>query len=254
MVNCHKKTINLEYSYTIIDSDAVSNLQLQSFLEDYGDLRCVGRSKTAPDGLNDVLKYSPDVVFVHLNTEASQLFQMVVELHQYIASLPLFIGVSNSKDYAYEAIKNNFFDYWLQPYNEFDIRKSILKLRKLLPEKEAEQHTLCLKSYKDFHFLDTNEILYLQADNNTTEFHMADGSVNNAFKTLKTFENKLPKNFVRIHQSYIVNTNYISRINFGKNNCALKSVDKPLPFSKSYRENMAELKQILSKSSVSHLN
>lgn len=254
MLNCFTRFIDLDYSYTIIDSDAVSSLQLQSFLEEYGGFECAGFSKTAMEGLNTILKFNPDIVFVHLNDLAPDLFQMVTELHQYLAKLPLFIGISESKTYAYQAIKNNFFDYWLQPYNEFDIRKSILKLRKLLPEKEAEQHTLCLKSYKDFHFLDTNEILYLQADNNTTEFHMADGSVNNAFKTLKTFENKLPKNFVRIHQSYIVNTNYISRINFGKNNCALKSVAKPLPFSKSYRENMAELKQQLSKSSVSHLN
>lgn len=254
MVNCLNKTIILGYSYAIIDSDAVSNLQLQSFLEEYGDFDCIGFSKTSEEGLNHVLKYTPDLVFVHLNDQATHLFQMVTELYQYMSKLPIFIGVSSSRDYAYEAIKHNFFDYWLQPYNEFDIRKSILKLKNLVPKKEEAQNTLCLKSYKDFHFLDTNDILYLQADNNTTEFYMVDGTVNNAYKTLKTFENKLPKNFVRIHQSYIVNTDYVSRINFGKNNCALKSVDKPLPFSKSYRENMDNLKQILSKSTISHLN
>ena len=244
----------MDYSYTIIDSDAVSNLQLQSFLEDYGDFDCVGLSKTSTEGLNSILKYTPDIVFVHLNEQSSKLFQMVTELYQYMSKLPVFIGVSKTKEYAYEAIKNNFFDYWLQPYNEFDIRKSILKLKKLEPKEEAVSNTLCLKSYKDFHFLDTHNILYLQADNNTTEFHMVDGKVNNAYKTLKTFESLLPKNFLRIHQSYIVNTNYISRINFGKNICALKSVDKPLPFSKSYRENMTSLKQVLSKKSVSNLN
>ena len=244
----------LEYSYTIIDSDAASKLQLQSFLEEYGNFECIGFSKTSDDGLNHILKYTPDVVFVHLNEQAIGLFQMVTELHQYMANLPIFIGIAKTKDYAYQAIKNNFFDYWLQPYNEFDIRKSLLRLRKSIPEKEEVQNTLCLKSYKDFHFLDTNNILYLQADNNTTEFYMADGTVNNAYKTLKTFENQLPKNFVRIHQSYIINTDYISRINFGKNNCALKSVERPLPFSKSYRNNMDHLKQILSKKTISNLN
>ncbi len=243
----------MDYSYTIIDSDAVSNLQLRSFLDDYGDFDCVGLSQTASDGLNTILKFSPDIVFVHLNHQAPELFTMVMELYQFISRLPIIIGISNTKDHAYQAIKNNFFDYWLQPYNEFEIRKSILKLKKLEP-KEKEPNTLCLKSYNDFHFLDTRNILYLQADNNTTEFFMADGSVNNAYKTLKTFENKLPKNFVRIHQSYIVNTDYISRINFGKNLCALKSVSKPLPFSKSYRENMDKLKQMLSKKSLSNLN
>jgi DNA-binding LytR/AlgR family response regulator len=253
LVHCLYKILILDYSYIIIDSDAVSNLQLQSFLEEYGDFGCVGFSKTASEGLSTVLKFNPDIVFVHLNDQAAPLFQMVTELYQYMSQLPIFIGLAKTKDHSYEAIKNNFFDYWLQPYNEFDIRKSLLKLRKREPKEKALE-TLCLKSYNDFHFLDTRDILYLQADNNTTEFFMADGTVNNAYKTLKTFEEKLPKNFVRIHQSYIVNTDYISRINFGKNNCALKSVAKPLPFSKSYRKNMDNLKQILSKKSVSNLN
>ena len=243
----------MEYSYSIIDSDAVSNLQLRAFLEEYGDFTCVGLTKTPSDGLNNILKYTPDVVFVNLNDKATSIFQMAVELHQYITSPPIIIGISKTKEHAYEAIKNNFFDYWLQPYNEFDIRKSLLRLKKKAPKENTPQ-TICLKSYNDFHYLDTTEILYLQADNNTTEFHMKDGTVTHAYKTLKTFEKQLPENFIRIHQSYIVNTEYVSRINFGKSICALKKVDKNLPFSKSYRENIDNLKKALSQNSVSNLN
>ena len=243
----------MEYSYAIIDSDAISNLQLRAFLEEYGDFNCVDLTKSASDGINSILKYSPDIVFLNLNEQAASLFQMVIELHQYVNQLPLIIGISKSKEYAYEAIKNNFFDYWLQPYNEFDIRKSLLKLKRKAPKEKAPE-TICLQSYKDFQYLNTNDILYLKADNNTTEFIMKDGTVTNAYKTLKTFENQLPKNFIRIHQSYIVNTDYVSRINFGKSICSLKEVHEPLPFSKSYRENMDNLKKILSKSTVSNLN
>jgi DNA-binding LytR/AlgR family response regulator len=115
-------------------------------------------------------------------------------------------------------------------------------------------HTLCLKSYKDFHYLDTDEILYLKADNNSTDFVMKDGSTISAFKTLKTFENKLPKNFVRVHQSYILNINYVSRINYGKSICALKSGKLQLPFSKTYKDNIDSLKKILSKNTITALN
>lgn len=243
----------MEYSYTIIDSDAVSNLQLRAFLEEYGDFNCISLAKTASDGINTILKHSPDIVFINLNEQAASLFQMVMELHQYVNRLPIIIGISKTKEYAYEAIKNNFFDYWLQPYSEFDIRKSLLKLKRKVPKERAPE-TICLQSYRDFHYLNTKDILYLKADNNTTEFIMKDGTVTNAYKTLKTFENQLPKNFIRIHQSYIVNTDYVSRINFGKSICSLKEVNKPLPFSKSYRDNMDNLKKILSKSSVSSLN
>nr|WP_317129175.1 LytTR family DNA-binding domain-containing protein [Maribacter aurantiacus] len=245
--------MDLEYSYVIIDSDAVSNLQLGTFLEEHGDFVCSGMANGPDDGLNQILKYTPDLVFVNLDQKAQSLFQMVMEMHQYLLEMPMVIGISKSKKHAYDAIKNGFFDYWLAPFNEFDIRKSLLKLRKRMP-KTKEPQTICLKSYNDFQYLDTKDILYLQADNNTTEFFMRDGTVINAFKTLKTFENQLPQNFIRIHQSYIVNTDFVSRINFGKNICALKEGDKNLPFSKTYKERMDQLKIILSKNSVSSLN
>lgn len=248
----------MKFNYSIIDSDATSNLQLQHFLEEYGDFSCASLAKNSNEGLNSILKYSPQVVFVNLNENAPEYFQMVMELHQYIKELPIIIGISKAKVHAYDAIKNGFFDYWLMPYNEFDIRKSLLRLKRNIPTPteplETEPKTLCLKSYRDFKYLNTNDILYLQADNNSTEFVMKDGTVNNAFKTLKTFEGQLPKNFIRIHQSYIVNTNYISGISYGKSICTLKLRKLQLPFSKSYRTNVDGLKNILSKNTISALN
>ncbi|NHF59273.1 response regulator transcription factor [Flavobacteriaceae bacterium TP-CH-4] len=243
----------MEYKYIIIDSDATSKLQLMHYLEEHGDFDFVGLSKNSGEGLDSILKYSPDVVFINLNEVASEYFQMVAELHQYISEIPVIIGISKTKDYAYQAIKSNFFDYWLMPYNEFDIRKSLLKLKKQTP-KEPVPQKLCLQSYRDYHYVDTNDILYLQADNNATNFIMADGSVINAYKTLKTFEQQLPENFVRVHQSYILNTRYVARINYGKAVCSLKGQKLQLPFSKTYRENVDGLKKSLSKNSISALN
>lgn len=243
----------MEYTYSILDSDATSNLQLQHYLEDYGDFCLVSEARSGAEGLDTILKFSPNIVFINLNDRAFEYFQMAIELHQYVKELPLFIGISKTKEYAYEAIKNNFFDYWLMPYNEFNIRKSLLKLKKSMP-KESEMQTICLKSYHDYHYVDTKNILYLQADNNATDFVMKDGTVINAYKTLKTFQQQLPKNFVRVHQSYILNTDYVSRINYGKSLCTLKLRKLQLPFSKSYRTNVDDLKKVLSKNSISSVN
>ena len=180
-----------------------------------------------------------------------------MELHQYLKNLPIIIGISKTRDYAYEAIKNGFFDYWLKPFNEFDIRKSLMRLKKQIPKPVpviSQSQTICLKTYRDFKYINTRNILYLQADNNTTEFVMKDGSVTNAYKTLKTFEVQLPKNFVRIHQSYIVNTDYISGISYGKSICTLNLRDLQLPFSKSYRANVDGLKKLLSKNTITALD
>ena len=243
----------MEYTYSILDSDATSNLQLQHYLEEYGDFCLVSHARNSAEGLNTILKFSPDLVFVHLNDSAYDYFQMVTELHQYLKDFPIFIGISKTREYAYDAIKNNFFDYWLLPYDEFNIRKAVLKLKKLTPKKTEDQ-TLCLKSYRDYHYVDTKNILYLQADNNSTDFIMKDGSVISAYKTLKTFQQQLPKNFVRIHQSYILNTDFVSRINYGKSLCTLKLRKVQLPFSKSYRENVDNLKKVLSKNSIPSVN
>lgn len=241
------------YTYTILDSDAKSNLQLQNYLEEYGDFMCNGVAKNSIEGINTILKKTPDIVFIHLNENAPEYFHMIMELHQYIREIPIFIALATSKDYAYQALKNHFFDYWLLPYNEFDIRKTILRLKMKAP-KEQQPKTLLLQSYKDYRYLNTNEIMYLQADNNSTDFFMQDGSTISAFKTLKTFENNLPSNFVRVHQSYILNINFVSRINYGKGICTLKYNKLQLPFSRSYKNNVENLKQILSKNTISTLN
>lgn len=243
----------MAYSYSIIDSDTNSNLRLQYYLTEYGEFKCCSKVTNSIEGLNAILKYSPDIVFINLNEQAEVYFQMTMELHQYGNCIPIFIGISESKEYAYKAIKNNFFDYWLLPYNEYDIRKSVSRLKKMMPQEETPE-TLCLKSYRDFQYLNTNDILYLKADNNATEFIMKDATVNNAFKTLKTFESQMPKNFIRIHQSYMVNINYISGISYGKAICTLKYRKVQLPFSKSYRDNIDKLKKILTKNAISSLN
>ena len=243
---------DMEFSYAIIDNDAASNLQLQLQLQEYGDLYHTGTAINADDGLNLILKNLPDLVIVNLSQEASLLFQMVMQLHQYMDKTPLLIAVSKTKDYAYDALKGGFFDYWVLPHNEFEIRKTILKLRKTLP-KEYTPSTLCLKSYNDYHYLDTNDILYLRADNNTTDFYLRNGQTINTYKTLKTFERSLPNNFIRVHQSYIINSKYVSGINFGKNTCSMHHYKQRLPFSKSYRWRLEELKAMLSKNAINSL-
>lgn len=242
----------MEYAYAIIDTDAASNLQLQLQLQEYGDFFHTGTAIDAEEGLNLVLKTRPDLVIVNLSQKSSLIFQMVMQLHQYVDQLPLLIAVSTSTKHAYDAIKGGFYDYWLLPHNEFEIRKTIFKLRKKLP-KEQVPTTLCLKTYNDYHYLDTKEILYLKADNNSTDFVMRNGEVISAYKTLKSFEASLPKTFIRIHQSYILNTRHVARINYGKNTCSLRDNDDHLPFSKTYRNKIDALKELLSKNAYNTL-
>ena len=97
---------------------------------------------------------------------------------------------------------------------------------------------ICVKSYGDYRYIDAKDIAYLQADNNSTDIHLNSGEMITAFKTLKHFEGVMKHPFVRIHNSYIVNIDYVSRIHTGNAVCHIKNTTTKLPFSKSYKENI----------------
>ena len=112
------------------------------------------------------------------------------------------------------------------------------------PEVSGEMHKqqsliICVKSYGDYRYIDSNDVLYFEADNNSTDIHLNNGEMITAFKTLKHFEGVLPSTqFLRIHNSYIINVNQVSRIHTGNTVCYIKNSTTKLPFSKSYKENV----------------
>jgi DNA-binding LytR/AlgR family response regulator len=203
---------------------------------------------------------------------------LINELHRYLKVIPKIIITTSKKDLAFEAIQYGVEDYHLKPLKRIDLVKSILKIKKttnegeivlvqqssqdpdpvlnsfsnpeqgLVEEFQPQQRAenlgedkplvLCIKSYGDYRYIAAKDICYFQADNNSTDIHLNNGEVITAFKTLKHFENILSFPFIRIHNSYIVNRNYISRIHTGNAACYIKNTTSKLPFSKSYKANV----------------
>lgn len=103
---------------------------------------------------------------------------------------------------------------------------------------EQKNNILCVKSYGDYRFIEFDDIVYLKADNNSTDIMLSSGDSITAFKTLKYFESSLPNDFVRIHNSHIINIKFVSRIHLGNSDCYLNKGKIKLPFSKSYKDNI----------------
>lgn len=110
---------------------------------------------------------------------------------------------------------------------------------------ENDRHLICIKSYGDYRFLELNDIAFMKADNNSTDITMHNGEEITAFKTLKYFEENLPSNFYRIHNSYIVNRDYVSRVHTGNSVCYIKNSKIQVPFSKSYKDLVEEMIALL---------
>ncbi|KRB54078.1 LytTR family DNA-binding domain-containing protein [Flavobacterium sp. Root186] len=198
------------------------------------------------------------------------------ELYRYLSIIPKIIVTTTKKELAFEAIQYSVFDYIIKPLTHIDLLKTLLKFEKtLLEPKEtrsietrsdiitaneipvlkqeiipvviADQNTnqetykplvICIKSYGDHRYINADDICYFQADNNSTDIYLNSGDMVTAFKTLKHFEQVLSYPFIRIHNSYIINRNYIARIHNGNSVCYIKNSTKKIPFSKTYKANV----------------
>ncbi|WP_340076724.1 LytTR family DNA-binding domain-containing protein [Leptobacterium sp. I13] len=241
----------MKYSYIIIDNDEKSANELRSILKEFPNYYCRGVANDERSGMDLILKEVPDLVFLEVESPGMlgniTHFNLVHELKNYLVQLPKIIVVTKSIEYTLQAIKNDVLDYILKPVNSFEIRKAFMRHEKKYGK---NPETLCIKSYGDYRFIELDEIQYLKADNNTTDIFMKNGEKVSAIKTLKCFEESLPHGFVRIHNSYIVNTGCISRIHFGKSRFTMKASEDFIPFSRNYKSNVEAIKEAMKHKNV----
>jgi DNA-binding LytR/AlgR family response regulator len=248
-----------KYSYIIIDDDSESILKTKKVADGFRELAFVGSAMNYEEGLNLVFEHKPSIIFLEIAPKdlASNLsLSFISELYRYLSVIPKIIITTSTKDLAFDAIQYGVFDFVLKPILQIDLMKILLRLDKysmteIKKEISASEVSpfqtdqvvdkpliLCIKSYGDYRYINAADICYFQADNNSTDIYLSSGDMITAFKTLKHFEFVLMHPFVRIHNSYIINKNYISRIHNGHSVCYIKNSSKKIPFSKTYKSNV----------------
>lgn len=228
----------MRFSFLIIDDDENTVKEILEHFENFPNYFCAGIVKDSQTAINEIIKLKPQLVFMQIPIKfhnKNLSFSTINELFQYADVLPYFIALTTTPNYALEAIQSGFSDYFLKPLHLHDLGKSLFKFEKRNPPDSVK--TICIKSYSDYQFVTLRDIVYLKADNNTTDIQLINGKTVNAYKTLKHFENSLPFYFLRIHKSYIVNINHVCRIHFSKSKCQL-NYNEILPFSLGYKSNI----------------
>lgn len=202
-----------------------------------------GTWDTPENFFNSTLKSKNPLLIVDLDfmsATGGDPFQIIKEIRDFREVETTVVVASRSKEHAFDAIKHQCADYFLKPFHELGLRKFVLRY---LRKQVSRPQKLFLQTRSEFQIIDPLEILFLQADNNTTDIYMITGEKLTAFKTLKSFENRLPDNFLRIHQSYIINTTLIRRINFRNSEVVIKfqKNTQRIPFSRSYKSTVKSL-------------
>jgi DNA-binding NarL/FixJ family response regulator len=180
----------MQFSYLIVSQTESFSESLISILESFPNYLCNAVFKDTQMALKHIKNNCPQLVLVELYKDADKnklLFQTISESITYLNPLPYFIAFSDDEAFALSAITSGFSDYVTNELSVHELGKTLFKFAKRTPEKIATN--ICIKSYSDYQFVSLDDIVYLKADNNTTDIQLMNGKVVNAFKTLKHFEN-----------------------------------------------------------------
>lgn len=117
--------------------------------------------------------------------------------------------------------------YISKPFKTNDVAAALQMISFSLPQK------LEIKSINGKEFLRPADILFVKSDGVYIEIHTHKGSIVQR-KLLKDAIEELPENFIRIHRSYLVNSDYIEQRQ--PTQVTIRGIH--IPISRNFRENL----------------
>lgn len=185
-------------------------------------IQIIGECSSVNEAVIVAKSCSPDLVFLDINLIDGTGFDF---LNQTSTLDFKVIFITAYEDYALQAIKNGAIDYILKPVNIDELAISINKVLALSKTDIKEQikvtqehfkgeiNRIVLSLQEGYQIISFQDLIYCSSDKGYTTFHLVDGRSFIASKAIKDFEIQLPNNFfIRTHQSYIVNINFVDKL------------------------------------------
>lgn len=242
----------------IIDDEEKGRIVLKQKLAVHcPNVSVIGEADGGDSGKAMIETFRPDVVFLDIEMPGTNGFDMLNNLNEKNFHL-IFTTAYNQ--YAIKAIKFAAFDYLLKPIDIEELKAAISRIPNIKPNDVSGQlEVLAInaqKNVKNFNriaiptldglsFFNTNELIHLDADSNYTLLYFTDDRKILASRTLKEFEDQLgEEQFIRLHNSHLVNINFISRYIKGEGGQVVLANGKVIDVS---RRKKAELMRMLLK-------
>lgn len=212
----------------IIDDEDLARQRLKRLLKPYDDFEIIGEATNGADGLEQIEKLMPELIFLDIEMPVLNGFEMLARLKQQ----PKVIFTTAYDQYAIKAFEEDSIDYLLKPIETERLEKTIRRLqqsvlqpaiplqlealmKQLMVKKEMK--TLTVKIGDRILLIKLDDIIYIEAEDKYVFLHTADGKKHLTDFTISTLEEKLPDHFIRIHRSSIINSNHIREIRRGFN-------------------------------------
>ncbi len=207
--------------YILEDEINVLNY-LKGLLAKIPFVEVLGCSDSVEQAKTEIPVLKPDVLLCDIQLKDSisfRLFETLAYEDYHIIFMTAF------SQYAIQALNVGALSYLLKPIDIEELKEA---LQKALMKKEeykvkaaqievllgqqrmdARPDKIVLKNQSMMQIVQVDQVLYCEGDKGYTNFYLEDGSKHMTSKILKEYESfLLDRNFIRCHQSYLVNMDY----------------------------------------------
>jgi len=228
----------------IIDDEPLARDIIREYLTSYPSIEVMQECSDGFEGIKAIQQHQPDLIFLDIQMPKINGFEML-ELAEYV---PKVIFATAFDEYAVKAFEAHAVDYLLKPFSRQRFDAAVQKLMANGPSREQvpavmeaaakspdQSNRIVVKDGGKIRIIPIAQVQYLEAADDYIKIHTADGSFLKK-KTMQFFEETLSAaQFIRIHRSYIVNANLITRIDpyEKEGHLALLTTGARLPVSKA---------------------
>lgn len=215
----------------VIIDDVPGNIALlKKLIGEYCPLLTVeGEATNATSALKMIEKMHPPLVFLDVELYRTNAFDVLQQLKEIDFEI---IFVTAFEKYAHKAFRVNAVDYLLKPIDIDDLQAAVKKAVTRIQEKQIHPNThalitpllnhtafskIALPTQQGLSLYNVDDIVTCTAKGRYTNICFVKEKSITVTVTLKEIEEKLPSGiFFRIHNSYLINLNYVQKYFKGK--------------------------------------
>jgi DNA-binding LytR/AlgR family response regulator len=225
-------------SCIIVDDEPVARKILQEFVEKVPFMDLQGKFESAMKAEAFLKNNTADIIFLDIQMPKVSGLQLLQKIN--IESIVIL--TTAFPQYALEGYELDIIDYLLKPFAFDRFLKAVQKAKdyyqmKHMATDALQSSYIFIKSEKRIEKIELNDILYAESLGNYVSIHTENKKII-AYLTMKSLESQLPLNeFIKIHQSYLVNCSKINAIEGNE----IKIGSKSLPISRNCRETVMKI-------------
>jgi two-component system LytT family response regulator len=207
----------------IVEDEELARNLMKSFLSGNDKIEIIAECENGFEGVKMINELKPDLVFLDIQMPKITGF----ELLELLEHKPQIVFATAYDQYAIKAFEFNAADYLLKPYSKDRLNEAVEKVSERIQKeglisdvaekianypKEDVLDRVVVKDRHKIHIIPVDHIRYIESMDDYVMIYTTEGR-HMKQKTMHYFEDMLdPKEFVRIHRSYIVRVSEINEI------------------------------------------